>query len=677
MFMSRLLPILILLLGLAGLGWWSSTRVAPVIQDKVAQNTQTALEGNTRHDVMADVSGRDITVTGIAHDDAERAAILERLNAVDGRRVIVDSMTLLPSPESYTFSVSKTEDGTLTGTGFAPDQAAADAIRAQLPDAQITIGAGEPTSDWSSAITGGVAALSQLKKGTLEVEGTTLTLSGDPVSIDSAQDIAATPLPDTYRFETNFDTHVASADVEDDPTPESEAEPAAEPETDPPADDTTSQREAPMDGGDDNAPRDGGDDVVVAAAPEADTQAATEADPAPEPEPEATQTALAFEAVKSADGTVTVTGTVPGNSSDETLRATLGPNADIDLTIAEDVNDAAWTNAIDTGLQGLTLLDAGRLIANGNALTLEGTTSAAATAEFIDSQQGQLEGDYTLTASIDIAQPVANFTFDFDAARGIEVNGNVPQGVDFMTVQEAVSVRRILGNLTIGAPGDAEAMLEQITNAATRLDAFETAQFSIDADGLRFAGQALEGADTDALLTEMQAALPDADVTVETSSASFEAGATRTDVLSGEEKTFRNGAWVAAQSFVRTLPNCQARVDSQIQDGQISFLTASADIDPAARATLNALFEVLAYCLEDLDFNISIDGHTDNVGAADANEQLSADRAQSVADALQALGISQDRLITRGLGETEPVASNDTEDGRAANRRTEIRLIGN
>jgi len=67
-----------------------------------------------------------------------------------------------------------------------------------------------------------------------------------------------------------------------------------------------------------------------------------------------------------------------------------------------------------------------------------------------------------------------------------------------------------------------------------------------------------------------------------------------------------------------------------------------------------------------------IAGHTDNIGSEVYNQNLSRRRAQAVKDYLVRQGIAADRLIVRGFGKTQPIASNETEDGRAQNRRVEF-----
>ena len=86
--------------------------------------------------------------------------------------------------------------------------------------------------------------------------------------------------------------------------------------------------------------------------------------------------------------------------------------------------------------------------------------------------------------------------------------------------------------------------------------------------------------------------------------------------------------------------------------------------------------ERLAKLLNDVPtLQIEISGHTDNKGSDDYNQKLSHKRARSVVENLISKGISGGRLEYKGYGESEPIASNDTEEGRQLNRRTEFKVL--
>lgn len=98
----------------------------------------------------------------------------------------------------------------------------------------------------------------------------------------------------------------------------------------------------------------------------------------------------------------------------------------------------------------------------------------------------------------------------------------------------------------------------------------------------------------------------------------------------------------------------------------ITFATGQATITPASDAVLN---DVLAVLTANADWKLRIEGHTDNVGDKAANLKLSNARAAAVAAWLTGKGIDGTRLSTAGLGDTQPVGENGTEDGRSRNRR--------
>lgn len=91
--------------------------------------------------------------------------------------------------------------------------------------------------------------------------------------------------------------------------------------------------------------------------------------------------------------------------------------------------------------------------------------------------------------------------------------------------------------------------------------------------------------------------------------------------------------------------------------------------------SMSVIDEFYRFLVENPTLKISIQGHTDNVGSEADNLKLSEDRAQAVYNHLIQRGISFDRLAYKGFGESKPIESNDTEDGRARNRRTEFVII--
>jgi outer membrane protein OmpA-like peptidoglycan-associated protein len=104
----------------------------------------------------------------------------------------------------------------------------------------------------------------------------------------------------------------------------------------------------------------------------------------------------------------------------------------------------------------------------------------------------------------------------------------------------------------------------------------------------------------------------------------------------------------------------------------ITFDFDSFAIRPEFRATLDQVAQTL---VSHPQTYVDVLGHTDSVGSAAYNQRLSEQRARAVADHLAARGVNPARIGTRGYGFTMPIATNDTEAGRAQNRRVEIKIV--
>ena len=122
----------------------------------------------------------------------------------------------------------------------------------------------------------------------------------------------------------------------------------------------------------------------------------------------------------------------------------------------------------------------------------------------------------------------------------------------------------------------------------------------------------------------------------------------------------------SGEARVEKLPNDVVRIT---MTSHTAFDTDSVNIKPAFHSTLDKLADVVVRYGKT---SLTVVGHTDNVGSNQYNQKLSERRAVSVAQYFESRHVSPLRLATLGKGEGEPVASNNTESGRSANRRVEI-----
>lgn len=122
---------------------------------------------------------------------------------------------------------------------------------------------------------------------------------------------------------------------------------------------------------------------------------------------------------------------------------------------------------------------------------------------------------------------------------------------------------------------------------------------------------------------------------------------------------------------IPTPEECEAQIVEIIGDRKITFEPGSATLDTATRDIMDEIAELLQLCGE---IPLVIAGHTDSQGRETMNLQLSQDRAQAVVDALRDRRVLTSSYEVRGYGEEQPIATNDTEAGREANRRIEFKL---
>ncbi|MFK8038834.1 MAG: OmpA family protein [Crocinitomicaceae bacterium] len=124
----------------------------------------------------------------------------------------------------------------------------------------------------------------------------------------------------------------------------------------------------------------------------------------------------------------------------------------------------------------------------------------------------------------------------------------------------------------------------------------------------------------------------------------------------------------------KTIELKNVKVGNTVTLKNIFFDTGKSNLRQESNAELNRLIKLM----KDVPtLKIEISGHTDNTGSASLNDKLSQARAEAVVGYLTAKGIGKYRLVAKGYGSMKPVASNNTEQGRQDNRRTEFKIIGN
>ena len=136
-----------------------------------------------------------------------------------------------------------------------------------------------------------------------------------------------------------------------------------------------------------------------------------------------------------------------------------------------------------------------------------------------------------------------------------------------------------------------------------------------------------------------------------------------------EELAAIEGASIDTLTDVNHLKSIRVTFDSGIL-----FPTNGTTLSDASRDALKKFATTMA---DMPDTDLTIQGHTDNTGTREVNDRISRQRAESVSDYLKSCGMNADRFTVEGLAYDVPVASNDTKEGRAQNRRVEIYITAN
>ena len=145
----------------------------------------------------------------------------------------------------------------------------------------------------------------------------------------------------------------------------------------------------------------------------------------------------------------------------------------------------------------------------------------------------------------------------------------------------------------------------------------------------------------------------------------------RSALPGSQPQSFRSQSEITAKAVGPQLDAaaCQPQFASLLGKGRIQFETARAELHKDSTALVDQIAAVALRCTSG---EIEVAGHTDSEGAPERNALLSKRRAQAVVDYLVSAGVDAKRVTAKGYGEERPIASNDTAEGKAQNRRIEM-----
>jgi outer membrane protein OmpA-like peptidoglycan-associated protein len=367
-------------------------------------------------------------------------------------------------------------------------------------------------------------------------------------------------------------------------------------------------------------------------------------------------------------------GHAPTRTAQETLAA-LGAGT---LPLAAGAPDRAWGGAAARGVQALSMLEQGQMALVGTRLSMAGVARTPEDGAALRAVLDQLPEGYRADMGVsylDDGSPAA-YQLHYTPAAGAWVEGKLPPGVTPPMLAEALGLGAIDNGATQGLTGDAGRVPEALAALAVWLTDLEALDIDVGPEGVQVDAGIGMGGDAELVSSALAEALgPDVALTVNRVEPAAQNGETRVNAATGGTEMLRGRYWLPMIDFAPGPETCPAEADAVLTEHRIGFVSGSARLDARAQRAVNALAAVLRPCFRETGLDVEIGGHTDSTGDVESNRTLSLERARAVREALIMRGLPVVRLTAAGYGAEQPIADNDTDAGRAANRRTALRWI--
>jgi len=289
----------------------------------------------------------------------------------------------------------------------------------------------------------------------------------------------------------------------------------------------------------------------------------------------------------------------------------------------------------------------GKITISDNAVTLSGMARELGGREAIAASLKDLPEGFSVKANDVKAPPYVFQAYKDPVAVTLTLSGNVPDNNIHAAIAQAASRKffgeKVVDNLkaSVGAPSGFAAAVVPALGALSRVS---TGTLVVTDREVKLSGDALY----DAAAAQIRAGLGK-------------------DFPQGFQ--FKPDISVKPASAPVDVSVCQQLFSELLGKAKVRFESGRASIDPDSTGLLDHLVEIALRCPNS---NIEVAGHTDADGEDAANQALSEKRAQAVVDYLVKAGLPASRFTAVGYGSTQPVAGNDTDDGKAQNRRIEF-----
>jgi len=375
-------------------------------------------------------------------------------------------------------------------------------------------------------------------------------------------------------------------------------------------------------------------------------------------------------------GTATAGGQLPPGLDVDSLKAALP-----ELTLSDGLkiraagNATGWKEALSAAAATLPRIAKGRILIGDGSVEVHGRMKPGFSAQASRAAvRAILPPGWRLEFHLGEAPPPSRVTLERLVSGEISIGGFLPEGF----VQEGLPDGLVTDpetGLDVGGGGDPEEWAGIVKSGFSLLSVISEGSLTIEpgkitAEGLLAPGQDLAAAKRWLETSTGDGWNIDLDALKEIPAAN---DAIRINLASGESERLVNGYWLPVTDTSPAEAQCREQFAEIEASRTITFVAGSRRISRTADTALDRLTGITLACLaQETGQALEIGGHTDAVGASGKNQRLSEARARAVRDALIARGVPAGLLLVRGYGEEHPIADNDTEAGRALNRRISL-----
>lgn len=374
-----------------------------------------------------------------------------------------------------------------------------------------------------------------------------------------------------------------------------------------------------------------------------------------------------------ADGGLAIRGIAPEGLGRSALAA-IFPGARIDrgLRTGTGGDPSAWQAALEALHVVLPRIESARIVVCDRKVSVEGRLHEGfALRETRPALRAALGPDWALEIGLEEARLPAELAFALEGG-AVWLTGILPHG---LTVRQAMATIGVPadGAVTTGGAGDS-ARWSHAMGALGRLALiYESGAGRIARQGFEVDGRLAPGQRLDEVAAWLADALGEGFAVRATGEErAAEPGARRIGPRTGETERLIAGHWLPQLDFAPDPDECTLRMAAAQRGRPLVFPSGQSVPDASAGPVLDRLAGIALTCLRRAGMRLEIGGHTDSKGDSAENRALGQTRAEAIRAALVARAVPAAAMRAIGFGDAEPVAPNDTEDGRRRNRRISL-----